>query len=287
VDGMSLKYEYDTLGKVTKIYDPANGLTETKYDDVGRKTSHADQNSGTTSYTYDKLGNIETQTDAKSLTTTFIYDNLNCPTSVSYSNGEGNTTLKYDEGGVAKFALGRLTSVVDAAGKLVLGYDIRGNRIYQKRSIDNLHVIFKRSYDIQNRLASTTYPDGTVVHQQYASMNDYGLAIKKKKRSVKMTNSRHKFPIYKNEIKDLPNNFPGFIIVSDITYINAAEGNLYLSLLTERNTKKILGYNVGASLIVEESIKALENALKMLPKTHQEVVYHHSDRGSQYSVMTT
>lgn len=116
----------------------------------------------------------------------------------------------------------------------------------------------------------------------FSLMNEYGLAIKKKKRSIKTTNSRHKFPIYRNEIKDLPTNFPGFIIVSDITYIPTLEGNLYLSLLTERNTKKILGYNIGESLIVEESIKALEIALKMLPKTHPEIVYHHSDRGSQY-----
>lgn len=116
----------------------------------------------------------------------------------------------------------------------------------------------------------------------FSLMNEYGLAIKKKKRSVKTTDSRHKFPIYKNEIKDIPTTFSGFIIVSDITYISTDEGNLYLSLLTEKNTKKILGYNIGDSLIVEESIKALEMAIKTLPKTHQEIVYHHSDRGSQY-----
>lgn len=113
-------------------------------------------------------------------------------------------------------------------------------------------------------------------------MNQSGLAIRRKKRSVKTTNSRHKFPIYKNEIMSIPTDFSGFIIVSDITFISTNEGNLYLSLLTERNTKKILGYNVGESLIVEESIKALEMALKTLPKMHHEVVYHHSDRGSQY-----
>ncbi|MBK8395521.1 MAG: hypothetical protein IPL26_09795 [Leptospiraceae bacterium] len=42
----------------------------------------------------------------------------------------------------------------------------------------------------------------------FSLMNEYGLAIKKKKRSIKTTNSRHKFPIYRNEIKDLPTNFP-------------------------------------------------------------------------------
>lgn len=116
----------------------------------------------------------------------------------------------------------------------------------------------------------------------FSLMNESGLSIRKKKRFEKTTNSRHKFPVYKNVIKDLSKNDKGFILVTDITYIPTQEGSLYLSLLTERNTKKILGYNIGESLIVEESIKALEMALKTLPKNHQEAIYHHSDRGSQY-----
>ncbi|MBK8395574.1 MAG: RHS repeat protein [Leptospiraceae bacterium] len=74
----------------------------------------------------------------------------------------------HDEGGIDKFANGRLTKVVDAGGTLELGYDIRGNRVYQKRDIDDLKVIFRRTFDIQNRLESTTYPDGTKVYQKYA-----------------------------------------------------------------------------------------------------------------------
>ncbi|MBL0262933.1 MAG: RHS repeat protein [Leptospiraceae bacterium] len=173
VDGKSLNYKYDKAGRVTDILDPENGVTTTVYDNAGRKTSVSDANSGTTSYTYDAVGNIQTQTDARGITTTFVYDSLNRPKSVSYSNGEGNTVLTYDEGGQAKYALGRLTSVVDDAGKLELGYDIKGNRIYQRRTIDDLVVLFKRTYDLQSRLASTTYPDGTKVYQKYASTGHF------------------------------------------------------------------------------------------------------------------
>jgi RHS repeat-associated protein len=173
VDGMSMNYQYDTAGRQTKILDPEGSATTTVYDNAGRKTSVTDANSGTTSYTYDQVGNIKTQKDARNITTTFTYDNLNRPTSVSYSNGEGNTVLTYDEGGKAKYALGRLTTVVDDAGKLELGYDIKGNRIYQKRKIDDLEIIFRREYDIQSRLASTTYPDGTKVYQKYATTGHF------------------------------------------------------------------------------------------------------------------
>ncbi len=173
IDGKSLNYQYDTAGRLTKILDPEGSATTTAYDNAGRKTSVTDANSGTTVYTYDAVGNIKTQKDARNLTTTFTYDNLNRPTSVSYSNGEGNTVLTYDEGGKNKFALGRLTTVVDDAGKLELGYDIKGNRTYQKRIIDDLEIIFKRDYDIQSRLASTTYPDGTKVYQKYATTGHF------------------------------------------------------------------------------------------------------------------
>ncbi|HMW07921.1 MAG TPA: RHS repeat-associated core domain-containing protein [Leptospiraceae bacterium] len=173
IDGLTISYQYDAASRVTKVLDAMSGATTTVYDDAGRRKSVTDENSGTTSYTYDLVGNIKTQTDARNITTTFTYDNLNRPTGVSYSNGEGNTVLTYDEGGQAKYALGRLTTVVDAAGKLELAYDIKGNRIYQKRKIDDLEIIFRREYDLQNRLASTTYPDGTKVYQKYATTGHF------------------------------------------------------------------------------------------------------------------
>ncbi|MBK8395571.1 MAG: RHS repeat protein [Leptospiraceae bacterium] len=166
--------------RTTKILDPENGETTTMYDDAGRKISVSDPNSGTTVYTYDAFGNIKTQKTANNVTTTFTYDKLNRPTLVSHTSDDkvdpavtgatpdGSTILTYDEGGKDKFANGRLTKVVDAGGTLELGYDIRGNRVYQKRDIDDLKVIFRRTFDIQNRLESTTYPDGTKVYQKYA-----------------------------------------------------------------------------------------------------------------------
>jgi len=55
---------------------------------------------------------------------------------------------------------------------------------------------------------------------------------------------------------------------------------MYLSLITDMYSRKIVGYHLGASLETEETLKALKMALKDKPTGAQPV--HHSDRGCQY-----
>jgi transposase InsO family protein len=69
--------------------------------------------------------------------------------------------------------------------------------------------------------------------------------------------------------------------VSDITYIETAEGFGYLSLITDAYSRKIVGWELGENLESKHTVKALEMALKQLPKKVQNL-YHHSDRGVQY-----
>ena len=55
----------------------------------------------------------------------------------------------------------------------------------------------------------------------------------------------------------------------------------YLSLITDAYSKKIVGYNVSASLALEGTVKALKMALRY--RNHKdEPLIHHSDRGLQY-----
>ena len=69
--------------------------------------------------------------------------------------------------------------------------------------------------------------------------------------------------------------------VSDITYIETVEGFVYLSLVTDAYSREIIGWSVGATLEAIYSLKALDMALKRLPKQTQGLT-HHSDRGVQY-----
>ncbi len=94
------------------------------------------------------------------------------------------------------------------------------------------------------------------------------------------TNSRHSLPVFRNTIKGRRLTGPNQVWVSDITYIRTIEGFLYLSLITDKYSRKIVGYNLGGTLETEESLKALAMALKTKPKGSH--ITHHSDRGCQY-----
>jgi transposase InsO family protein len=68
--------------------------------------------------------------------------------------------------------------------------------------------------------------------------------------------------------------------VADITYIRTDEGFLYLSLLMDLWSRKIVGYHTGDTLEAEGALRALEMVLRDIPQGALPV--HHSDRGCQY-----
>jgi len=96
----------------------------------------------------------------------------------------------------------------------------------------------------------------------------------------KTTSSYHCLPVFKNLIKDRAVSQPNEVWVGDLTYMRTAEGFLYLSLLTDKMSRKIVGYHCGDTLEAEGCLRALEMALGEMPEGSQPI--HHSDRGSQY-----
>jgi transposase InsO family protein len=104
--------------------------------------------------------------------------------------------------------------------------------------------------------------------------------VRKRRRKI-TTNSNHDNKIYNNIIQEKKATGPNQIYVSDITYIPIKNGFVYLSLVTDAYSRKIVGYNVSKTLHTESTIEALAMALKDL--TGYEKLIHHSDRGIQYS----
>ena len=111
-------------------------------------------------------------------------------------------------------------------------------------------------------------------------LRKHGLLIRKKRNRARTTNSNHSFRVYGNKFKDCTPKSPGEAWVNDITYIRTEEGFIYLSLITDAFSRKIVGYDSGDSLEATGCMKALKQALRQLPKGQNPI--HHSDRGSQY-----
>jgi putative transposase len=94
------------------------------------------------------------------------------------------------------------------------------------------------------------------------------------------TQSYHNLPVFRNVIKDLEVTAPNQVWVSDITYLRTRESFVYLALITDKFSRKIVGWHAGDSLEAVGCVRALERALADLPKGSAPI--HHSDQGSQY-----
>ena len=100
----------------------------------------------------------------------------------------------------------------------------------------------------------------------------------------KTTNSHHHFRRHPNLVKAGPDQIKVTrseqLWVADITYLPTDDKFVYLSLVTDAYSRKIVGWHVHATLQTEEVAQAMKMALKGRT-THLELV-HHSDRGLQY-----
>ena len=94
------------------------------------------------------------------------------------------------------------------------------------------------------------------------------------------THSRHNLPVFKNLVAEVVVEWPNEVWVSDLSYLRTQEGFLYLSLITDKCSRQIVGWHVAESLEALGCVKALEMALAVLPEGARPI--HHSDRGSQY-----
>jgi len=106
------------------------------------------------------------------------------------------------------------------------------------------------------------------------------LLVVRKRVWPKTTNSRHSLPIFRNLLKEREATSPHQVWVSDLTYIRTEEGFMYASLITDKYSRKIVGYYIGDSLESIGCQKALKMAMDQLPVNRYPI--HHSDRGCQY-----
>jgi len=107
-----------------------------------------------------------------------------------------------------------------------------------------------------------------------------GLLVEKLPPSHRTTNSYHNLPVFLNRVKGKNLTGPNQVWASDITYLRKRDTFMYLSLITDMYSRKIVGYHLGESLDTEETLKALKMALKNKPVDDHPI--HHSDRGCQY-----
>jgi len=200
---------YDALGRLLTIRQNGVLLRTLGYDVLGRKTQMVDQDSGTWRYGYDGVGNLRWQDDPQpNRHVEFCYDAINNPTrrctypadfqtpaacTSACSDAEA-IVYRYGETQVP-YSKGRLTAVDDASGLTQIDeYDQRGRQRKLTRTIDlsdgSRHARFEFTYDTNDRIASTKYPDGEIVFTEY---DDAGqpIALRNQANTFFVTDARY------------------------------------------------------------------------------------------------
>jgi len=106
--------------------------------------------------------------------------------------------------------------------------------------------------------------------------------ISKKKFKVATTDSNHQQPIYPNHIQGMMLTNVDQVWGSDITYIRILTGFLYLAVIMDLYSRKIVGWAISRSLQSDLCVRALKMAIKERGKIPAGII-HHSDRGVQYA----
>ena len=108
-----------------------------------------------------------------------------------------------------------------------------------------------------------------------------GMLVRKRRTRAFTTNSYHWLHKYPNLIKEFSAQRSNHLWVSDITYIRTSAGFVYLYLITDAYSRKIVGWHLSETMEAQNALEALYMALSQLPANIKEII-HHSDRGIQY-----
>ncbi len=113
-------------------------------------------------------------------------------------------------------------------------------------------------------------------------MRQTGIQACRMRRARTTTDSRHAFPVAQNVLgRAFDTSVPNTKWAADMTYIATREGWLYLAVVMDLFSRRIIGWSMQPTLASGLVCTALQMALQQRSGTKQ--VLHHSDRGSQYA----
>lgn len=102
-----------------------------------------------------------------------------------------------------------------------------------------------------------------------------------KRKFVKTTDSNHSYKRYPNLVKGFKVTGPNQLWVSDITYIRILTGFVYLAVILDAFSRKVIGHALSRRLMDELTIAALNMAITQ--RHLADGCIHHSDQGGQYA----
>ena len=112
-------------------------------------------------------------------------------------------------------------------------------------------------------------------------MREGGLQVRPLRKFVRTTDSNHDGPIFPNLARGLVLTGPDQLWVGDITYIRIAAGFVYLAVILDAWSRRVIGYALGRQIDTRLTLAALRAASES--RRPPRGCVHHSDRGAQYA----
>ncbi|GAC1563107.1 MAG: hypothetical protein NVS2B5_28350 [Beijerinckiaceae bacterium] len=110
-------------------------------------------------------------------------------------------------------------------------------------------------------------------------MREHDLQPKARRRFVATTNSDHNLPIFPNLAKGMTLDGPNQLWVADLTYVAILAGFVYVAVILDAWSRRVVGYAISRSIDARLTMAALRAAIRW--RQPPPGCIHHSDRGSQ------
>jgi transposase InsO family protein len=151
-----------------------------------------------------------------------------------------------------------------------------------RSSIQKLFLEHRRRYGYR-RLTRALRRTGLLVNQKRVQrlMREDNLLAVQPKAFVSTTNSQHQHKVYLNLASRLEVSGVNQLWVADITYIRLQGEFVYLAVILDAFSRKVVGWELARTLTCDLTKTALQRALAARQPTAGLV--HHSDRGVQYA----
>ena len=112
-------------------------------------------------------------------------------------------------------------------------------------------------------------------------MREDNLLCVRRRMFVVTTDSRHNLPLYPNLAREMAPTAINQLWVADITYIRLRIEFVYLAVILDAFSRRVIGWALGRTLEAELAVAALRMAL--MERQPPPGLVHHSDRGVQYA----
>jgi putative transposase len=188
-----------------------------------------------------------------------------------------------------EFEVDRMCNVLQVSRSGYYGWLGRKPSKHQQRDrqltlrIVELHAQSEHTYG-SPRLHEDLKDEGERISRKRVSriMRENQLFSKHKRKFRHTTDSEHQFPVAENILaRSFESDAPNKKWAADITFIPTDEGWLYLAVVIDLFSRRVVGWSMGRRLDRGLVLEALKMALKGRKPTNG--LMHHSDQGSQYA----